>query len=490
MQLGLPLGIPLLSSRLKKEGIKTKVFETIFYRQEGDIDVNVERVKTHHSVKSVSYNGTGISSKDSDMLDDFMKMVADFKPDLIGLSSVESNFQRGLMLIDHLKEKYDVPVIVGGVFATMAPEIVIKERSVDMVCVGEGEEALLQLCRCLKNKTDHSRINNLWVKNGGRVIKNDILPLDAFTLPADPDFAIFDEKVFLRPMQGKIYKTVPLETSRGCPFNCTYCCAPALNALYRSAHERAYFRNKTMANVLAEIENSVAKYYPEFFYFTSETFLATKEDDFDAFIKGYKKFKIPFWIQTRPETIASDRIKRLKEVGLLWMSIGIEHGNEVFRRKYLKRRTTNEKIRQAIKILDDNRQGASVNSIIGFPFETRELIFDTINLNHELFKINKRIRCTISIFTPFHGSELSDLCLAHTLIEPLPYISSTNLIGGSVLKSELISKEELDGIFRTFSFYVHLPEKYRRKIELAEKFSEAGNAEFKKLGEKLNQYLC
>jgi radical SAM superfamily enzyme YgiQ (UPF0313 family) len=245
-----------------------------------------------------------------------------------------------------------------------------------------------------------------------------------------------------------------------------------------------------MPDVLAEIDRCVSRYSPEFFYFTSETFLATTEDDFDCFIKGYGRLKIPFWIQTRPETISSERIRRLKEVGLYWMSIGVEHGNEEFRRKYLKRFTTNEKIIEAIRILDRLALGASINSIIGFPFETRKLIFDTIDLNRELFMINSRLRCTISIFTPFRGCELYNLCLAHKLIEPLPYISSTNLIGGSVLKSRHLSREELDGIFRVFSFYVHLPRRFRPKIAVAEKFDRKGNQEFRRLSEKVNEYLC
>jgi len=167
--------------------------------------------------------------------------------------------------------------------------------------------------------------------------------------------------------------------------------------LHRKEVDQRYFRVKPIKNVLKEMEKNIGLYSPEFFYFGSETFLAINDEVFNEFVNGYKKIKIPFWIQTRPETITYERIKKLKEIGLYWLTIGIEHGNEEYRKKYLKRYTTNRQIEEAVKLLDELGQGVSVNSIIGFPFETRELIYDTMELNRKLFKINKNVRCNLSI---------------------------------------------------------------------------------------------
>lgn len=491
MQLGLPLGIAYLASGLKKEGFEVKIFDTIFYQEAGDVDINEEREKAQHSVKPVDYSCVGISKKKTDMLEDFTEILKKYHPDLIAISAVESIFERGLKLSRQAKKTNpEMPVIFGGVFPTMAPEAAIAEDSIDMICVGEGEEALLELCRCLRERRDYSGIRSLWVKRGSEVIKNRLYPLKDFKEISEPDFSDFEPSVFYRPMQGRLWRTLPVETARGCPYLCSYCCAPALKGLYQGQGGQSYFRNRPIPHVLAEIEKGVKKYSPEFIYFTSETFLAMNDREFSEFISGYRKIKLPFWIQTRVETIRQERIKKLQEIGLFWMSIGIEHGNEEFRRKYLKRYNTNEQILKAFEILAGCGQGASVNSIVGFPFETRELIKDTIRLNHQIFMINKFIRCTISIFTPFRGSELYDICLENKLIEPMPYTSHNNLIGGTILNSPHFTREELNGILRTFSFYVHLPQEYYSRIRQAEQFTPEGNQGFFDLGKELKERLC
>ena len=109
----------------------------------------------------------GIKQKTSDWKKDLNDQVNKFKPNLIAISSTEDMWELGMKALKELKsykEKNNVPVIVGGVFATFAPEICIKEELVDMVCVGEGENALLDLCDRIEKKTDYSDVTNLWVK--------------------------------------------------------------------------------------------------------------------------------------------------------------------------------------------------------------------------------------------------------------------------------------------------------------------------------------
>lgn len=490
MQLGLPLGIASLAAALKKEGIEVKIFDTVFYQEPGDIDENVERAKVLHSVKQVDYSSIGVSRKHSRMGEDFIKVLSEYKPDLIGLSSIECIFERGIKLTRIAKNLTSVPIVTGGVFATLAPEIAIKEPSIDIVCVGEGEEALVELCKCLKEQKDYSNIGSLWVKTGDAIIRNKPFALKSIDQMAIPDFSSFNPDMFYRPMRGNLFKTIPVEFARGCPYQCTYCAEPSLNRLYRNNGERSYFRAKSMAKVMGEMEENIKKYNPEFFYFASETFLAMSDDRFNEFIAGYKNIKIPFWIQTRIETITAERLQKLKEVGLFWITIGIEHGNENFCRKYLKRNTKNKETEKVIKMLDNLEQGASLNSIIGFPYENRKLIFDTISLNRRLFQINKRIRCNISLFTPFRGCELYELCVSSKLFEPVPYTNHTNITKGSIIRSDFLSREELNGLFRVFNFYVHLPREYENRIKLAEQFTAEGDREFTLLSGEVEKYLC
>ena len=72
--------------------------------------------------------------------------------------------------------------------------------------------------------------------------------------------------------------------------------------------------------------------------------------EFDEFCEMYSDIKLPFWMQTRPETVTDYNMKKLKEVGLHRISFGIEHGNEKFRREILDRRWSNIDIIEKLKI--------------------------------------------------------------------------------------------------------------------------------------------
>ena len=83
------------------------------------------------------------------------------------MSSTEDMWELGLQVLSELKDfkrKNDIPVIAGGVFCTFAPDLCIKSPLVDMVCVGEGEEAITDLCRRIEKGQDYSNVTNLWVK--------------------------------------------------------------------------------------------------------------------------------------------------------------------------------------------------------------------------------------------------------------------------------------------------------------------------------------
>ena len=96
-------------------------------------------------------------------------------------------------------------------------------------------------------------------------------------------------------------------------------------------------------------------------------------------------------MQTRPETVTDYKIKRLAEIGLHRISFGIEHGNEAFRKKLLKRDWKNGPIIEALKIPVKYGISFSVNDITGFPTETRELAMDTVELNRHIKSNNQNL---------------------------------------------------------------------------------------------------
>ncbi|MCK4996562.1 MAG: radical SAM protein, partial [Thermoplasmatales archaeon] len=176
------------------------------------------------------------------------------------------------------------------------------------------------------------------------------------------------------------------------------------------------------------------------------------------------------------ETITEEKMELLKEMNCYRVSIGMECGNQKFRKEMLRRSISNDEFPKRIEILRKSGINFSINNIIGFPDETRELIFETIDLNR---KITGYDAITVSIFTPYHGSELRNVCIDKG------YLDKDSLTGhtteASMLNMPHLTSDEIDGLMRAFCMYVKFPRNWWPYIEKAEKFTEEGNKIFNTL---------
>ena len=146
-----------------------------------------------------------------------------------------------------------------------------------------------------------------------------------------------------------------------------------------------------MKLVFDELKHFKEKHKVEYNYFWADTFLGMSRKELDEFVEMYAEINLPFWMQTRPETIDDDNMKKLKNVGLHRISFGVEHGNEEFRKRILDRRWKNKDIIGKLKIPKKYGIQFSVNNITGFPTETKKLAFDTIELNRQIDADNHNI---------------------------------------------------------------------------------------------------
>ncbi len=109
------------------------------------------------------------------------------------------------------------------------------------------------------------------------------------------------------------------------------------------------------------------------------------------------------------------------------ISIGIEHGNEKFRKKVLKKKFTNKQVIDAFRILQKSKIPVTVNNIIGFPDETRDLVFDTINLNRNI----KTDSINAYFFVPYRGTPLRKHCINRGYLDP--HVKTDSLMRSSIL---------------------------------------------------------
>ena len=468
----IPPSIAGLSQILKDEGHITGLFDTTFYRFDDEISI-----EDSDKIKSDSLENRPILERDDDDLhfkkttnsaiEDFRKAIIDFKPDIIAVSCTETTFLRAIKMIDATND-LNVKNIFGGVFPTFAPELVLEYENVDMVCVGEGENAMIDLANSISNDEPTFDITNVWFKIKDNVIhKNSISrPVDINKTPTISDIELFGEERFYRPMGGKIRRLLPVETHRGCPYTCSFCNSPGQNRLYGDgdfSKGLSFFRKKDMSLVQTEIENHIKKYKVEYVYFWADTFLAWSDNEFEQFIDMYSKINLPFWCQTRIETIEEDKFRKMQDVGLDRVTFGLEHGNEKFRADVVKREYSNEDAIKKIKIVEKLGITFSVNNIIGFPDETRELAFDTIELNRKFNSDNT----SCSILVPFHGTELHDYAVKKGYLDPSVICAVSNS-GASILNMPQWSKDDMMRLRDVFAMYIKFPKNRWPEIKKAE----------------------
>jgi hypothetical protein len=154
LQTGVPMAICTFSAILKQEGVDVELFDTTFYKTE-EITSDEARME-NLQVKPFDMGDKFKHLRTREqMFEDLVRKVRDYKPDLIAISILEDMYSLSVDMLRSI-EDFGIPVIAGGVFPTFAPEVVISEKAVTMVCIGEGEDVLVEVCRRLSNN-EHFR---------------------------------------------------------------------------------------------------------------------------------------------------------------------------------------------------------------------------------------------------------------------------------------------------------------------------------------------
>jgi len=472
------LAIALFTGALKKAGYQVDLFDTTHYVW-GPTSVDTRRENLQHRPFDTEKD-LGVSLK-TDIIGDFIRKVDDFKPDLLIVSVVEDTFLQAVQLLDAVKDA-KIPNILGGVFATSAPEVALSYPQIQMIGLGEGEETIIEVAERVRRNESCDDVRNVWLKRpDGTIVSNPLRPLVDINKPL-PDFSLYDEARFYRPMGGRIFKTFPLETYRGCPYSCTFCNSPMQSEFMWTNKLGSFVRRKQIDVVREEITHLVDTYSPEYFYIIDDSFLARPEHEVYEFTEMYSEFRIPFWFNTRPENTSDKRLASLKAVNADRISYGLECGNEEYRKKIIKRAPTNEQVLKSFETISKGGITFSVNSIIGFPGETREMMFETIEINRQIRGFDS---LSVGIFTPYHGTELRQMAIDKGYLDPS--VITKHTVSSSLLTQPQITAEEIDGILKTFMLYVRFPKEDWPMIRKAEGETDEANRIFKEFQDRYRE---
>lgn len=466
----IPPAIGLLTAVLKQHGHEVDLFDTtnwIFPEEKlFDSDKSKEMIL---NVRPYDSSKLKENLNTTDVYDDFEKKVKEYSPGLVAVSVSEEMFFRGINLLKKIRH-LNIPSIMGGVFPTFSPEMCLSYDEVDMVCIGDGEGALVELCKRMDERQSLENVANLGMKTKNGIKINPLRELEDISNNPLPDLSLFDETRLYRPMVGKVLKMPPAETHRGCPYQCAYCNSPSQRKLYKNQSNSNYFRKKTIDALSRELKFYKNEVKADAIYFWADTFFSYSKRERSEFLEMYQDIKLPFWCQGRVEEIPDeDELLQFMDAGLFRMGFGVEHGNEDFRINVLKRKVKNATIIENIQKLKNCNLSFSVNNIIGFPTETRKLAMDTVELNRHIPSDS----ANAYTYSPFHGTPLREMA------EELGYIDK-GLIASSLSKMSLLNMpqfppEAIEGLRRCFVLHVKMPKQRSKDIEKAEKLTPEGD---------------
>jgi len=308
-----------------------------------------------------------------------LEKIVSLEPDIIGFSCVTANFQWALSFSKKIKKVLkETPILFGGVHPTLVPEVVIKEPSIDIVCIGEGEEAILELADSIDKNEGRKDIKNFWFKKGKRVFKNPPRQLktnlDSYPPP--------DKELFYEQLPPSYKENTSYLSSRGCPYNCTYCGNEQKRKIYQGLGP--FVRQKKVENVVKELTLFKKKFGTKQILFGDDIFAINKQWLKDFAPKYKQEVGLPFSCFIHPKVFDFERAKILKKAGCTYAWFGIQSGSERIRKTVLDRFETNEEIINAAEICHRAGLKFMVDHIFDIPFESDKEVLEAISLYNKI----------------------------------------------------------------------------------------------------------
>ncbi|MHB8163387.1 MAG: B12-binding domain-containing radical SAM protein [Methanoregula sp.] len=368
-----PLGLGYISASLKKAGYSVDVLNLNHYEGK-QIDLIREKIED----KGFRFMLTGGLSAHYHQLKSITHDVKSLDPSIIN--------------------------VIGGGIITASPKLMFEYLCPDYVVVGEGEVTVVELVRENFNGCqDIASVNGIGYKDKtkGFVLtapREPIMDLDSLPFP---DFEGFEFEKFLAMQMpnDNLYMYVddeprfyPIISSRGCPYNCTFCFHP-LGQKYRS---------RSVENVISEIKYITERYQVNNLAIVDELI----SNDRDRLFKICEELKtlprkVHWMCQLRVDDVDEEMLSIMKDAGCFLISYGFESASDLVL-KSMRKHITADQIENALKLSKNVGIGIQGYFIFGDPAETKQTAYETLNF----WKKYKDSHITLGYIRPYPGSVL------------------------------------------------------------------------------------
>lgn len=305
-----------------------------------------------------------------------------------------------------------IPIVWGGVHPSLVREQTLKEFYVDIVVIGEGERTALELADALLSQNrDLSFVQSIGYKRAEELMFNKerelIKDLDEIQI----DWSLIDMQKCLHEIPGRAATSLVYITSRGCPHNCSFC--------YNEAFNKRRWRTHSIERIVSDISQIKKRYAIKSVTFRDDHFFVNKNRSFEILsrLKDMDISCAEFLL--RVDEITEDSVKRLYDLGVKSIFVGVESGSDRIL-SLMNKSTNKEMILEKFAIISRYKDIAVVSAmIIGYPTETWEEIEDSIDLGIKLSEIIPGIVVTYQTLLPYPGTEAYQLALQEGLRVPL-----------------------------------------------------------------------
>lgn len=402
---------------------------------------------------------------------EFIKILEDKNPKIVGLSAVSENYISALQFCEAIKEwNSDTITVLGGPHVTFMDDEACNNKCVDIVVRNEGEITFTEIVNHFIGNGLNGKLNNLsdikgitFTSDNGEILRTGRRPfiekLDILPFPAR-DLINFDDYL----IRGGII------ASRGCPGACIFCAASALSG--------GKYRMRSIDNILDEIEHVIKIYGYDYIYIMDDTFTALpKRTEEFCRKRNEKGLGFKWYCESRVDVGSYQLFKTMADGGCFEIQFGVESGSQEVLTA-IRKNITLEQIENSVRWAHEAGIPEIICSfILGHHADTHDSIQKTMNFAEHLQQ-KYGVYPVFSMNTPYPGTYI------YKNREKLGINLHTKEWSSNLMTSSNISTKHLsrDDIQR---YYQQIHNNFGLKyIELQEKKI------YKRLGQKLGGKLA
>ena len=311
-----------------------------------------------------------------------------------------------------VKLKSDIPVVWGGVHASLLPRQTLESPFVDAVVQGEGEETFLELVNALAAGRPLDQVRGVWYKENGQIRQNDARPLIDLGRQPPLSYHLVDLDKHMVSALGR--DCLGFETSRGCPHSCAFC--------YNGSLRRKEWRGLSVDETLLRIRRLVRESGVRGLIFSDDNFFADPHRAYAILEEIVRQDLGIVWTagDIRLDLLSQlddDYLRLIVKSGCLSLVIGVESGSQ----KMVDIMRKGIDVSKAVEV---NRRLAGYEIyprycfVVGVPGETQSDLAETTSLMLRLMNDNRKAAAGVNLYTPYPGTELLDRSLQHGLAMP------------------------------------------------------------------------